>query len=321
MFVGGSKLCEAQVVGASDYNRWSARDWVRHYAGPRFDPRRSWDPFGRPLPKYASGQMADEPDPAEREFPLGFYDPAVPPVQAKTTLVTTVITVSFGLPTNNAEVMSVLNPALGSLAVTSQDILGNLFITTTDVGSDVSLQVQLGPGYEEGEPACVDLFSGGAVVFGGPGVPAQVATDIGDTWIGCIQNSYMVVTIVTPNPVTGVTSAGVAVVSRPQFRHGFRGERLVIPSDIAVNFSLLDVKIGNRSQLLNSVALPAVTFVEGGVGMRLLLDEVPVAMDVALVVANLAGETLPFRGTLIGRTPASNEEDEDEDGEGEAEPT
>src|SRR5208337_4100142 len=148
--------------------------------------------------------------------------------------------------------------------------------------------------------------------------PAQVATTAGDTWLGCVENNTMFITIVAPVTVVttsgggAVTAAEVAVVSRPQFRKGFRGERLVIPGSIAANFSLNDIKVGNRSQTLNSVAVPAVTFVENGVGMRLLMDTAPVAMDIALVVANQSDDTLPFRATLIGRVGGNDDDEGDE---------
>jgi hypothetical protein len=106
-------------------------------------------------------------------------------------------------------------------------------------------------------------------------------------------------------PVFGsdpVTPVGVVnVISHPQLAT-FRGERLVIPESIALNFSLIDIKVGNKSQLVNSTALPAVIFVEGGVGMRLALDTATTAMDVALQIENNAPTPLPFMGALFGTT-------------------
>ena len=88
------------------------------------------------------------------------------------------------------------------------------------------------------------------------------------------------------------------VVSRPQIV--FRGERLVIPAGLARFFNIVDIKIGNRSQLANSTAIPAVTFCETAIGVRLALDAATVAMDIALVVENTSRKMRAFRAALIG---------------------
>jgi hypothetical protein len=97
----------------------------------------------------------------------------------------------------------------------------------------------------------------------------------------------------------GRSSVGcVDVVSRPQIV--FRGERLVVPSSIAQFFAIVDIKVGNRSQLANSTALPASTFAENAVGVRLSLDTATVAQDIALVVENVSPDTQTFIAALIG---------------------
>ena len=174
----------------SVYEYWSPGDWIEHYAGARFDPRWAaygslWDRQGRSLPMYQAGQTLafnGERLSEAREFPLGFYEAAVPPV-------CTPGTAAAGPGTTNV----VTAPLYG--------LTGSLFGTTLD---------------------------------------------------------------------------------------------------IAPNFAVYDIKIGNRSQLANSVALPAETFVEGAVGVRLSLATAVVAMDVAIVVANLTKTPQDFRGALIG---------------------
>lgn len=88
------------------------------------------------------------------------------------------------------------------------------------------------------------------------------------------------------------------VVARPQIV--FRGERLVIPAGLARFFNIVDIKVGNRSQLANSTAIPATTFVETAIGVRLALDTATVAQDVTLVVENLSRKTRAFRAAIIG---------------------
>jgi len=96
----------------------------------------------------------------------------------------------------------------------------------------------------------------------------------------------------------GVNIGAIDVVSRPQIH--FLGERLLIPSNIAPFFSLIDIKVGNRSQLSNSTALPAQVFAENQVGVRLQLSPATVAQDIALVVENISMDKQTFMATLIG---------------------
>jgi hypothetical protein len=288
------------VAAAFDYSRWSAHDWVRHYAGPRFHRERAevggaWDERGRWLPRYGTGQVSFEDlGLRPREFPLGFYDPAVPPVCYPATAAQITGTVSlstsglygvggsldstalaftidggapiplgFGVVANEVALLALINAAINPLVTASADpITGDLVLTTAATGSGASL-----------------LVTGSAV---GPlGLPFPPVTFTGtDT-----------------APGVGARS----VISRSQLR-GFRGERLVIPADIAMNFSVRDIKVGNRSQLGSSVAIPAETFAEPAVDVRLSLDTAITAMDIALVVTNLTSAVLPFRGTLIGTT-------------------
>jgi hypothetical protein len=94
--------------------------------------------------------------------------------------------------------------------------------------------------------------------------------------------------------------ATVDVTSNPQIR--FRGERLVIPSTLVAigTFLVQDIKVGNVSQFPASGALPASTFSELGVGVRLQLDTADPAINVVLRITN--GDVVPrdFRATIIG---------------------
>jgi hypothetical protein len=133
-------------------------------------------------------------------------------------------------------------------------------------------------------------FPGGGVAYGGaPAVVERPLRDIREYPLGFFQSGI------------GVCTGAIDVVSRPQLV--FRGERLVIPSGlVASSFSLIDVKVGNRSQLANSTAVPAQTFTEVAVGVRLALDTAVVAMDIALVVENITCDNQTFQAALIGTT-------------------
>jgi hypothetical protein len=80
----------------------------------------------------------------------------------------------------------------------------------------------------------------------------------------------------------------------------FRGDRLVVPWRTARYFSIIDIKVGNRSQLANSTAIPAQSFVEGAPAIHGRLDTACVAQDIAVVVENISKRTRTFRAVLIG---------------------
>jgi len=128
---------------------------------------------------------------------------------------------------------------------------------------------------------------------GGPGVaygsPVQVVerplTDIREFPLGF-------------GPTSFPAGTEASVISRPQVV--FRGERLVVPSTVAPFFSIIDIKVGNRSQLVNSVALPAQMFIETAVGIRLSFDTAAVAQDVALIVANGTATATTFQAAIVG---------------------
>jgi hypothetical protein len=124
-------------------------------------------------------------------------------------------------------------------------------------------------------------------------------------------------------------SPELAIIGRPQV--AFRGERLTIPSvmgaasapggtfapgtDVTVraaDFMILDVLVGNSSQLASSGGIPGVVFSENAYGVALRVDTAQVAQDVAvrvsyvgpLSIASLVSGAgpivVPFRAAVIG---------------------
>jgi hypothetical protein len=93
------------------------------------------------------------------------------------------------------------------------------------------------------------------------------------------------------------------VKANPQI--AFRAERLVIPNTLADFFSIVDLKVGNRSQFVSSGEVPALVFSEQGVGIALRMDTAQVSQDVVISVRNIT-DTFPtptaafFRAALIG---------------------
>jgi hypothetical protein len=258
-----------------------------------------WDRHGRPMPLFQTGSMAFDGSglAAAREFPIGFFDPSVPPVCFPATPAIIVGTVNIVTTVGLYGPGGTLHTSLATLSA-AIDGAGPVTadLGTPSVETQFDLINRINAVIEPGAVASIDPTTNALVVTtttDGSG-SSIVLTGTSLTLLG------LPTTLVTgegPSPGVGA----VPVIGHSQMR-AFRGERLVIPSDIAPNFSVLDIKVGNRSQLANSVAIPAETFVEGAVGVRLSLAMAVTAMDIALLVSNQTSDTLPFRATLIGST-------------------
>ena len=71
-------------------------------------------------------------------------------------------------------------------------------------------------------------------------------------------------------PTTVLAGSTSNIPAAPQDM--FRPERLVIPSDIAFDFGVQDVKVGNTSQLVSGGEVPAAIFTEVAIDARALQD-------------------------------------------------
>ena len=96
--------------------------------------------------------------------------------------------------------------------------------------------------------------------------------------------------------VAGNSSANINV--QPQVI--FRPERLVVPSNLAVDFLITDIKVGKNSQLVSTGALPAVMFTENAFGVRLKMDTAQISMFVTISVTNQNPNARNFQGGLVG---------------------
>ena len=96
--------------------------------------------------------------------------------------------------------------------------------------------------------------------------------------------------------VAGTSSANINV--QPQVI--FRPERLVVPSNLAVDFLITDIKVGKNSQLVSTGALPAVMFTENAFGVRLKMDTAQISMFVTVSVTNQNPAARNFQGGLVG---------------------
>ena len=90
----------------------------------------------------------------------------------------------------------------------------------------------------------------------------------------------------------------VEVTSRSQIV--FRGKRLIVASRCARHFGIVDIKVGNRGQLLSSEAMPASAFMGSSRSVKLHLDTATVGQDVTIIVVNLSRRARTFEAVVIG---------------------
>ena len=74
----------------------------------------------------------------------------------------------------------------------------------------------------------------------------------------------------------------------------------MVPSDIAGDFEINDLRIGKDSQFVSPQAVPSRVFSEQGVGVRMVFDTAQISQDIVLAITNTSGGDLPFGAAIIG---------------------
>lgn len=99
----------------------------------------------------------------------------------------------------------------------------------------------------------------------------------------------------------GVIPAGASatIVSRPQVL--FKGERVVVPSDIAGDFTIDDLKVGKNSMFASESSLPARCMQEDAVGVQMNMDTAQISQDLSIAVTNISGADRTFRAMIVGK--------------------
>jgi hypothetical protein len=96
-----------------------------------------------------------------------------------------------------------------------------------------------------------------------------------------------------------VKGEGMLVVSvRPSV--AFRPSRVVIPQDIAKNFLVTSLKIGEAEQLSSVGATPAVLFGDLSYGPRLLMDVAHTTDIIALTLVSQSDSEQVFQAGMYG---------------------
>lgn len=93
-------------------------------------------------------------------------------------------------------------------------------------------------------------------------------------------------------------AATVNVTLRPQDL--WRIQRVSVPSNIAFDLVFNDIKVGQKSQFVDSGELPCASFSEVAVGCPILLDTANVGNTVILETTNNAGASRTFRAGVFG---------------------
>lgn len=108
---------------------------------------------------------------------------------------------------------------------------------------------------------------------------------------------------VLPMESTGTVAAGasVTITSRPQ-TIAFKPERIVIPSTIAPLFIVNDVKVGNRSQFVQSGSLPGEAFLPTLFDGQMEMDTVQTSQDFVMQITNVSGAAVQFRAAVYGKS-------------------
>lgn len=99
-----------------------------------------------------------------------------------------------------------------------------------------------------------------------------------------------------PTAIAAATT--VQVPSAPQ--NLYRPERLVIPSDIAFDAGVADIKVGNQSQLVQSVEVPAALFSEVAINTGVTFDTAEIGNQVSVNVRNKSAAAFEFTAGLVG---------------------
>lgn len=110
--------------------------------------------------------------------------------------------------------------------------------------------------------------------------------------------------LVLPMSSSGTIAAATAatITARPQTK-AYRPQRIVVANSIAANFTISDIKVGNRSQFVQAGTIPAEAFIQGAFGVAMRMDTVQTAQDFVFQVNNTDAMTAhAFLCVVFGRS-------------------
>ena len=99
--------------------------------------------------------------------------------------------------------------------------------------------------------------------------------------------------------VTTIAGGAAAIVpANPQ--NLFRAERLIIPSDIAFDLGVRDIKVGVQSQFAQNQEVPAAMFSEVAIDTGMGFDTAEIGNQVSIDVRNKTANPVDFTAALLG---------------------
>ncbi len=99
-----------------------------------------------------------------------------------------------------------------------------------------------------------------------------------------------------PTTVLGGSTSNIPAAPQDMFRP----ERLVIPSDIAFDFGVQDVKVGNTSQLVSGGEVPAALFTEVAIDTHVHFKTAEIGNQMSVSVRNKTGAPIEFSAGVVG---------------------
>lgn len=101
---------------------------------------------------------------------------------------------------------------------------------------------------------------------------------------------------VVPTSITAGTQSQIP--ASPQ--NLFRPERLVIPSDIAFDSGVADIKVGNVSQFVQSAEVPGALFSEVAINTGVNFDTAEIGNQISATIRNKSASTIEFSAGFVG---------------------
>ncbi len=80
----------------------------------------------------------------------------------------------------------------------------------------------------------------------------------------------------------------------------FRPERLVIPSDIAFDIGVADVKVGNQSQFVETTEVPGTLFSEVAINTGVTFDTAEIGNQISVALRNKSLADVEFSAGFVG---------------------
>ncbi|HEY3493831.1 MAG TPA: hypothetical protein VGK73_04065 [Polyangiaceae bacterium] len=101
---------------------------------------------------------------------------------------------------------------------------------------------------------------------------------------------------VVPTTITAGTQSQIP--ASPQ--NLFRPERLVIPSDIAFDSGVVDIKVGNVSQFVQSAEVPGALFSEVAINTGVNFDTAEIGNQISATIRNKSASSIEFSAGFVG---------------------